>query len=439
MPHNLISIGIDHHRAPVELREKLVFSSDEIRAALKHIQNITDEALLISTCNRTELYVRPTNDTITQDYLIDVLFEEKHIADTERTVLRHHIAKLSYCDALLHLFEVTAGVDSQIIGDQQIFGQVKEAFALAEESGTMGTFLTKLAHAVYRAAKRVRSETSLHTGAGTISYAAVEFARKVYDDLSQRTTLIIGAGDTAEIAAKHLLDKGLKTLIVANRTLDNAERLASELRTNYHPAKIITLRLDEITTQLPSADIIISSTANESILLSYDDIRSALQKRLSRMPLVLIDIAVPRDIDPKAATLPNVLLKDIDDLTSIVEDNIKKRKEDLPAAKTIITDEFKNFLDVFSRLEVGPTIKQLREHFEKVRIEELERQKSKLTDIEYKLFDEMTKRIMNRLLHSPTVMLKEPRSSKDDLQARIEMVRLLFALDENNNVHGEAE
>jgi glutamyl-tRNA reductase len=420
MPSKLIAVGLSHHQAPVELREKLVFSETEIQAALEHLRSTSDEALLVSTCNRTELYVRPENSEVTTDYLIDFLFEEKNLTTEERKKLREYFTKLNYCDAIIHLFEVIAGIDSQIIGDQQIFSQIKDSFKLSEEMGTNGTFMTKFAHAAFRVAKRVRTETDLLNGAGTISYAAVEFARKVYDDLSVRSALIIGAGETAEIAAKHLVERGIEHLYVANRTYENAVSLVSSLQADSNTRKFTTIRLDEI---------VISSTANENIILSADEIRRALKKRHSSSPMVLIDIAVPRDIDPKASEIPNVFLKDIDDLSAIVDQNIETRKAEIPKIREIISNEFTEFLAVFTKLEVGPTIKELREKFEQVRQEELERNRSRFSDAEFAAVDDMTRKIVNRLLHNPTVMLKEPRSTKDDMQSRIELIRSLFALD----------
>lgn len=430
MPSKLIAVGLSHHQAPVELREKLVFSEKEIAKALEHLRGTSDEALLISTCNRTELYVRPEHAELTTEYLIDFLFEEKNVTAEERTILKDHFIKLNYCDAIIHLFEVIAGIDSQIIGDQQIFAQIKDSFKLSEEVGSNGTFMTKLAHAAFRVAKRVRTETQLLIGAGTISYAAVEFARKVYDDLSVRSALIIGAGETAEIAAKHLVERGVEHLYVANRTYENAVTLVNTLSSVQGSKRFTTLTLSEIPTYLSKCDIVISSTANENIILSASDIRAALKKRRSASPLVLIDIAVPRDIDPKASEIPNVFLKDIDDLSAIVDQNLEARKAEIPKIKEIITNEFNDFLAVFTKLEVGPTIKELRDKFEQVRQEELERNKSRFSDAEFIAIDDMTRKIINRLLHTPTVMLKEPHSTKDDMQSRIELVRALFALDE---------
>lgn len=431
MPSKLIAVSISHHSVPVEYREMVALAPEEIRILLKRLKDsYTDEALVISTCNRSEIYVRPTNDVISSEFLIDLLLESKNVQLQDRELLRSKFERLSYCDAILHLFEVISAIDSQILGDQQIFAQVKDSFRLAEEVGACGTFMTKLAHVAFRVAKRVRNETTITNGAGTISYAAVEFARKVYDDLRGRTVLIVGAGETAELAASYLSERHIGTIILANRTLTNADELANRIRMAADSSvRIRSISLDQIPDIISTVDIVVSSTGSPDLVIKKNDIESALQKRIEPNPIVFMDIAVPRDIDPLIATLPNVFLKDIDDLSAIIDRNLSKRKEEIPKIKLIISEEFEHFLDLFSRLEVGTTIAELRKQFEDIRLEELERNRSKLSENEYEIFDQMTRKMFNRILHTPTVMLKEPRTSKDDLEARIEIVRTLFALD----------
>ncbi len=436
MPSKLIAVSISHHSVPVEYREMVALAPDEIRGLLKHLKDtFTDESLVISTCNRSEIYVRPTNDVITSEFLIDLLLESKNVPLQDRELLRSRFDRLSYCDAILHLFEVISGIDSQILGDQQIFAQVKDSFRLAEEVGACGTFMTKLAHVAFRVAKRVRNETTITNGAGTISYAAVEFARKVYDDLRGKTALVIGAGETAELTASYLSERHIGTIIIANRTIMNADELANKIRISSEKSvSIRSISLEQIPDVMSGVDIVVSSTGSPDLVIKKNDIELALQKRSEPNPLVFLDIAVPRDIDPLIGKLPNVFLKDIDDLADIIDKNSSKKKEEIPKIKSIISQESENFLDLFSKLEVGPTIAELRKQFEHIRLEELDRNRSKLTEKEYEFFDEMTRKMFNRLLHTPTVMLKEPRTSKDDLQARIEIVRSLFALDiENKN------
>ncbi len=430
MPQKLVAIALTHRTAPVELRELVALTEAESKALLTQIHDaVSPDALLITTCNRTELYVRPNDEAITTDILIDFLLRAKQLPPNKEQELRHSLMRLTHCDAITHLFEVISGIDSQIIGDQQIFSQVKDAFRQSEETGTNGGFMIKLAHSAFRVAKRVRTETEIGIGAATISYAAVEFTRKVYDDLRDRTALIIGAGETAELAAKHLCERNIGTLIIGNRTVDKGIEMLRNVRNGEPRVKDEAVSLAELPDALRRSDIVISSTAAPGYVLTPELVKSGLSKRKSYGPIILLDIAVPRDIDPEVGKLDNVFLKDIDDLRAIVDQNLERRKEELPKVRSIINEELASFLSLQSKLEAGPTIKALREKFETVRREELERNMAKLAPEQHALVDEMTRRMMNRLLHTPTVMLKEPRNSMDDLLARIELINSLFALD----------
>lgn len=416
----------------MEVRERLALSESEIHSVLERLKDgVVHEALVLSTCNRTELYAIPASDETTSDYLIDFLLSTKKIPHQESAQYKSYFERMTYCDSMTHLFAVIAGIDSQIIGDQQIFAQVKDAFRISTESETSGGFLTKLAHAAFRVAKRTISETTLTTGAATISYAAVEFARKIYDDLKSRSILIIGAGETSELAAKHFAERNADTLVVANRNVDHAREMLARVRPDG-PSNYRAAALSELGELLPNADIIVSATSAPDYIVTLPMMESAMMRRQTSMPIVLIDIAVPRDIDPEIATLSNVFVKDIDDLRSIVDRNIERRKEEIPKAERIIKEELERFLATLSKLEVGPTIKELRDKFEAIRLEELERQRAKLDEKSFALIDEMSRRMMNRLLHSPMVSLKEPHGSTDDLLTRVEIVRQLFALDDND-------
>jgi glutamyl-tRNA reductase len=417
----------------VEIRERLALSESEIRSVLARLKDgVVHEALVLSTCNRTELYALPANEQITSDYLIEFLLSARQIPHHESGQYKSYFERMTYCDAMTHLFAVIAGIDSQIVGDQQIFAQVKDAFRISTESEMGGGFLTKLAHAAFRVAKRVISETTLTTGAATISYAAVEFARKIYDDLKSRSILIIGAGETSELAAKHFAERNAGTLVVANRNVDHAREMLARVRPDG-PSNYRAAALSELGDLLPAADIIVSATAAPGYVVTLPMMREAIERRETSTPLVLIDIAVPRDIDPEIAKLSNVFVKDIDDLRSIVDRNLERRKQEIPKAERIIKEELDRFLATLSKLEVGPTIKELREKFEAIRKEELERQRGKLDERSFEAIDEMSRRMMNRLLHSPMVSLKEPHGSTDDLLTRVEIVRQLFALDDNDD------
>ncbi len=445
MPQSLISVSISHHRAPVEVRERIYLKEPEARALLDRMRpEIAREALILSTCNRTELFALPAiahdgSEQVTSEHLIEFLLVAKGIPHSETGQFKDYFERMSYCDSILHLFRVASGTDSQIIGDQQILSQVKDAFRIATESGASGSILTKLAHAAFRSAKRVISETSLMTGAATISFAAVELTRKIYDDLRSRHVLIIGAGESAELVAKHFIERGVTKLTIANRTLGRGSELldrvaqASNLRAQAG-SLCHAIDLEALQDALPLADIVVSATSAPGYVLTRDVVQAAIKKRNTSSPLVLIDIAVPRDIDPEIRRLPNVFLKDIDDLRAMVDQNLERRKLEIPKAETIIREELDNFLQTLSKLEVGPTIKELREKFEAIRREEMDRHRSKLDEKSFAMMDDMTRRMMNRLLHQPMVSLKESRgagfqTASDDMMTRIEIVRKLFALD----------
>jgi glutamyl-tRNA reductase len=438
MYQSFLAVGISHKRSPVEVRERIAFSDAEVRRVLERLKGaIAREALLVSTCNRTELYVLPGSSEITSEYLIDFLLSAKSVPHDEIPGLRSFFERYSYCDAIEHLFAVTAGVDSLMLGDQQIFSQVKEAFRITTEAGISAGLMTKLAHNAFHVAKRVKSETTLNTGAATISYAAVELARKIYDNFSNHTGLVIGAGETAELAAKYLVEKGLGTLIVANRTLEHADSLLRRVRGGNLHSGDRAVALTEVGSALSTSDIVISSTGAPGYVLTYDTVKSAMKKRSSSYPVVLLDIAVPRDIEPEVSQLSNVFLKDMDDLRTIIDQNLEKRKQEIPKAVDIIREEVASFRATISSLQAGPTIKELRDKFEAVRQEELDRHRGKVDERTFAMFDEMTRRILNRLLHSPIVTLKEPHASTDDLMTRVELIRKLFALDTAGSPHDE--
>lgn len=432
MPFEIIAAGLTHRTAPVEMRERVALTDNESRELLRRLHgDFVREAIILSTCNRTEIYALPADPAITGDHLIDFILAQKALTNEDIPGLRTSFTSFSHCEAITHLFEVIAGIDSQIVGDQQIHAQVKHAFTLSEESGANGSMMTKLAHAAFHVAKRVKSETSLGIGAATISYAAVEFTRKVYDDLREKSALVIGAGDTAELAARHLIERKIGTLRVANRNIEHADAMLRRVRENTPSNEDQALSLAELERALEQSDIVISSTASEDYILSPDVLARALKKREASGPMILVDIAVPRDIDPECGKLPNVFLKDIDDLRAIVDQNLQKRNAEVPLVRQIVLDELNNFLALQSKLEVGPTIKELRDRFESIRHEEVERNRHKLGASEQKLVEEMTQRMMNRLLHTPTIMLKEPHASLDDILTRVELLRALFALDKH--------
>jgi len=434
MTTDLIAISISHRRAPVEVRERLQLSEEEARALVADLlQRDLIETLVLSTCNRTEIYTIPADSQSIAsigDSLIEIVMSKKGLLAHETEIHKPYFDKLHSREAIEHLFAVIAGIDSQIVGDNQIFAQVKDAFRISTEAGANGWFLQKLGQAAFRVAKRVITETTLTEGAATISYAAVEFARKIYDDLKSRHILIIGAGDSAEHAAKHFIERNAGRITIGNRNVENAREMLARITNNNRSDAYNCISFDDIDFALASADIIVSATSAPGYVITTAMMKSAMQERTSSSPLVIIDIAVPRDIDPEIGKLSNVFLKDIDDLRSIVDRNTERRRQEIPKAKTIIAEEVNAFTESLSRLEAGPTIKELRDKFESVRAEELERHRTKLDDRSFALIDDMTRRMMNRLLHGPTISLKE---TNGESLTNIEIVRKIFALDKNED------
>ncbi len=428
---NLIAVCINHHTAPVDVRESFFLQDDETRNFINDIKKILKEGLVISTCNRTEIYGLPVNQHITSQDIQNFLFEYKlkkglspASGQASSEFFHHFISKT----AIDHLFGVAAGIDSLLIGDNQIFKQVKESIEIAEEMRFSGFLMKRIFDAVIRVGKRAITETGISEGAVTISYAAVQLIEKIFSSLNKKSALVIGAGETGEIAAKHLVKRGIGKLSLTNRTLERAEKLAEKLK-----GKIIPF--DNLGEHLHEYDIVISATSADNLILTKKDIEAAMKKR-NYASMVLMDIAVPRDIDPSSSEIEYVFYHDIDSLNIIVEQNLEKRKAEIPKVKTIINEEVNNFLTWHNSLEAAPTIKILRDHFEAVRNEEVEKNINKFSEPDREKLDIITKRIINKLLHQPTVELKknnEPGTNTDDSAMKISIIRELFGIDKKKN------
>lgn len=423
----LYAVGVNHRTAPVELREHLHLAPHEIEEALARFgDGFLREAAIVSTCNRTELYALTDDEAVSGEQLIAALRALRPSARLEDA----HFFRLFTCGAVRHLYRVASAIDSQVLGDMQILGQVKDSFELASGAGTAGNVLSHMFMGALRTGKRVRSETSLGIGAVSISFAAVELAKRIFTDFHTKKALLIGTGETGELAARHLLSKGLEDLTLTNRTHARAVSLASELHARVVPYESFPDVLHE-------ADIVVSATASPDIVVTREMVARAMKHRQNRT-MLLIDIALPRDIDPAIDTLPGVFLKDLDSLQNIVDQNIEKRRAEIPRAEIIVTEEVVNFFLWFNALEATPTIQQLREKFESIRAAEIERFRNKLGGVELETVDMLTKRIINKLLHPTMVSLKEPVSDSTILATRLQVLRELFDLDaEERRQHPE--
>ncbi|MCL4279992.1 MAG: glutamyl-tRNA reductase, partial [Ignavibacteriaceae bacterium] len=363
---NLFAISINHRTAPVELREAVYLKEDEIRPFINFVkENQIKEGLVLSTCNRTEIFGIPANNEASHEKFQSLLLNFK----PAQNITENNFQKFVSREAIRHLFSVATGIDSLLIGDNQVFKQVKDSFQISEDSNFSGYIMHRIFDAAIRAGKRAISETAISEGAVTVSYAAVQLTEKIFSNLNKKSALVIGAGETGEIAAKHLSERGIGNLTVTNRTQNKAERLAEKLN-----AKVIPFA--EFKDSIFKFDIIISATSAPDILVRKDDIKSALKMR-NNNPMILMDIAVPRDIDPATKEIDYVFYHDLDSLNIIVDQNLAKRKSEIPKVEKIIEEELDTFWEWYNSLQAAPAIKDLRDFFEEIRNDEVEKNKNK--------------------------------------------------------------
>lgn len=426
---NLYSIGISHHTASLEVRERMWMSRDETGGTLKHLHDrYFDECMLVSTCNRTELYGIGKNGSIPEDELKRFLIEAKSAGDA---VKQEHFACSMSGDAVRHLFRVVAGIDSMVIGDIQILNQVKEAFQVSTALNAMGPVMNRLMQSTLHVGKRVRTETSICEGAVSVSYAAVELASKIFEDLSRKSVLLIGAGETGELTLRHLIGKSIGDVKIANRTRSKAEALLAMLE-----VKGQVVSYENMVDALRTVDIVISSVASPSYVVSPEDVQKVMKQR-SNNPLFIIDIGVPRNVDPAANDVDNVFVYDLDSLNSIVDKNLGKRKGEIPRVHAIIEQELESFLRWHDSLQVNPTIQDLRGALETIRRQEVDKNINRFKPEDRELVELVTKRIVNKILHQPTATLRhgaENGGGGTETIWRIKTLRDLFGITEGGRV-----
>lgn len=419
---SIILVGMNHKTAPINIRERLSLSCDNMDTTLREIKRITQvgEAMFLATCNRVEVlaYMEDVEGGIEQ--LKTFIFSQGNLTDEE---LRECLYVYRDDDAVRHLLRVASSLDSMVMGEPQILGQVKDAYRQCVEQKASGIILNKLLHHTFRVAKRVRTETGIANNAVSVSYAAVELAKKIFGYLTGKTILVIGAGEMSELAARHLMTNGVNRIIFANRTYENAVRLAND----FHGEPI---SFDVLEEKLKDVDIIISSTAAPGYVVTPDIITRALRRRKNRL-MFLIDIAVPRDIDPSVGDIDNVYLYNIDNLQEIVDDNVKSRLKEAENAEAIIAEETVNFSNWLSTLKVVPTIVSLRKRAEDIIAGELERSSSWLRNIDEgdrEKIEILASSIVNKILHDPITSLKE-ESQNGGVDPYIAAIMRLFRLD----------
>ncbi len=420
---SIILIGLNHKSASVSVRECLAFNEDEARSALIELckRKTVDEAMLFSTCNRVELLlVSSENDTAIAEAKA-FLSEFKQVPlDNFNDALYLHKGD----EAVRHVFRVAASLDSMVVGEPQILGQIKSAYRTATEEKTSGVILNRLLHRTFFVAKRIRSDTGIGDHAVSISYAAIELGRKIFGDLSGKTILLIGAGEMAELAVEHLIRNRSGHIFVANRTFERGVDLAKA----YNGTPI---RFEEVPDYLDTVDIIISSTGAQDIILRKSQVKAVMRKRKNR-PIFFIDIAVPRDIDPDINTLNNVYVYDIDDLKGVIDENIEDRNREAVKAERIIDESVIHFRRWLQNLGVVPTIKALRQRVNAMAREEIQRTMQNMGHLsaeDQKAIERMTNALVNKILHDPTRFLKS-NGCQGDRTESLDITRKLFGLDD---------
>ncbi len=426
---NLLCVGISHHTAPLDVRERLWFSADEIRRTLPLLKPLgASESVLFSTCNRTELYVLTENGELKPEVLKNLLIAQKSGAET---IQASDLFSLSAGDAARHLFRVAAGIDSMVLGDVQILMQVKEGLNLATEQSTAGFFMNRLFQLAFRVGKRARSESTIGEGAVSVSYAAVELAEKIFDDLKKKTAFVIGAGETAELTATHLRGKEVGRLLITNRTQERAQQLANKVQGTVIP-------FDHWCDALAESDIVISSVEVPQFILSPDDVKS-LSRKQKYSPLFMIDLGVPRNIDPKIKDLENIFLYDLDTLNTMVDENLQHRKAEIPKVDAIIDEVLGELTQWYSSLEVNPTITALTQFMESIRQEELAKNINRFDPKDRELVELVTKRMINKIIHAPIVNLRKgEETSITERLNKMSAIQKLFGLSKSlkDDPHG---
>ena len=410
----VLVIGLNHKVADVDVREKLAFNGPKLEEGLMKFRELPEvqEAIVLSTCNRVELYANVTDNRVASESIKEFLSEYHGI---NRESLDKSLYIYDDREAVKHIFRVAASLDSMVVGEPQILGQLKDAFDLALSKKATGILLNKLMKKAISVAKRIRTETKIAENAVSISFAAVELAKKIFTDLSRKVFMLLGAGEMAELAAKHLIGNGVNEVLVSNRTFERACDLAKEF--NGRPVKF-----DDFIQEMVRADIVICSTGAPAYILWKNQMQKVMKERKQRQ-VFIIDISVPRNIDPEINDLDNVYLYNVDDLQNVVDANVFERQREAEKAEKIILEELDTFLKWQSSLDSVPTIIALREKAEELKRDEIEKLLHKIPGIgekEKEAIEYMASALVNKLIHPPTAALKEDSEDKDILVATIQ-------------------
>ncbi len=414
----IVVVGLNHETAPVAVREALAFPKERLPEALARVREAAGlgEAVILSTCNRVEVYGRSMESS---GDAVAAFLARYHSRDLED--IAPHLYRLEGEAAVRHAFRVAASLDSMVMGEPQILGQVKEAYEVAEKAGSLGSVLSALRNRSIAAAKRARTETAIGRNAVSVSHVAVELARKIFGELRDRPVLLVGAGKMSELAARQMVRDGARASVLGGRTLAKAEQLAAALGGRAAP-------LDELRAELVRADIVISGTGAPGIVIRREDVEAAQAARRNR-PLFLIDIAVPRDVAGDAGRVSGVFLYDLDDIKTVAEANLRERRKEASAAEAILEQEIREFLEWRRSLEVVPLLVELRRRADEIRKTEIEKARRRLgplTPEQESALEAATSAIVAKLLHGPTVQLKQMAGNGQP--EHVGFIRKLFGL-----------
>ncbi|HYX26509.1 MAG TPA: glutamyl-tRNA reductase [Thermoanaerobaculia bacterium] len=417
----LLLVGTDYRCSPIELREKVSYGKEETEEMLVHLLARAEvaEAFLLSTCNRTEVYLQPRDEEGAYNAILDMVFLHR-VPELERPG-RLYVKRNG--EAARHLLGVASGLESMVLGEPEILGQVKQASALAEAVGAEGPVLRRLLRSATAAGRRARQETAITSGAVSLGYAVVELARNIFRGLEECQVLLIGAGEIARSVARPVVERGARELLVANRSLERAQQFKAE----FPNAEI--LAFDERLAALQTADLVIASTGADEPVLTRAHLKAAMKHRPSR-PLLVVDLGVPRNVEPRAGRLENVFLHAIDSLDTLIQRNLKRRKEEVPKVEEIIEQELTHFRGWVRGLEAEPLIARLQKQAEKIRRNEMEAALARFPQETHEELERLTRSLVRKILHHPSTRLRTRDGGAGDL-SRLDMVRELFHLDDD--------
>jgi glutamyl-tRNA reductase len=402
---SLITLGINHKTAPLELRERLAFTPQTLPEALRSLKKLAhvEEASILSTCNRTELYCVTSEDN---DRAIIQWFSQFHGLDEDQ--IKEHLYLHAHEETIRHAMEVASGLDSMVLGEPQIAGQMKDAYAMATENGTIGLLLGKLYQRAFAVSKQVRTDTDIGSSPVSVAFAAVSLAKQIFGELSQTTVLMVGAGETIELAARHLHSQGVNKIIIANRSVERAQKLADEFQGE-------AISLQSISEHLHRSDIVIASTASPLPIIGKGMVERALKKR-KHEPIFMVDLAVPRDVEPEVNELDDVYLYSVDDLQSVIAENMENRMQAAEQAREIIDVQVSHFLDWQKSLGAVDIIAQVRQNTQDISNEVLNKAKKQLAagqDAE-EVLDFLANTLTNKFLHQPCTKLRQASQEERD-------------------------